>query len=232
MLDHVSVGNQIANLRKQKGLTQEELAEKVGVSAQAISKWENGHTLPETILLPILAELFNCSIDTILMRFAAQDTAFRDFVNTAGSTFAELALQLYKKMKDKFAFTIDYKKEWHLFDQVFNGGSAIFNDPNKEDFIIRLDVEIKTPGNNIIWARLPLQNCSNYMDIIDKMPENIKACFRYNDCKDCQCNKCPYTMVYTFEGVDYRQCHFIGLVLNSTETMEHIFTLLCAEHGK
>jgi len=232
MLDHVSVGKQIANLRKEKGLTQEELAEKVGVSAQAISKWENGHSLPETVLLPVLAQLFTCSIDNILMRFAAQDAAFQDFAHSIGGKPGELALLLYKRMKDKFTFTIDYKKEWYIFDQVFNGGSAIFNNPNKEDFIIRLDVETKTPRNSNIWARLPLQNCSNYMDMIENMPENLKECFRYNDCKSCQCNKCQYTMVYTFEGVEYRQCHFIGLLLNSAETIENIFTLLCAEHGK
>ena len=67
MLDNVSVGNQILLLRKRNGFTQEELAEKLGISAQAISKWENGHAMPETALLPLLAKLFNSSIDSILM---------------------------------------------------------------------------------------------------------------------------------------------------------------------
>ena len=60
------MGNQIALLRKQRGFTQDELAEKLGITAQAISKWENGHTLPETTLLPLLANLLNSSIDSIL----------------------------------------------------------------------------------------------------------------------------------------------------------------------
>ena len=67
MIDNTSVGNQILLLRKRNGLTQEDLAEKLGISAQAISKWENGHTLPETALLPLLAKLLNSSIDSILM---------------------------------------------------------------------------------------------------------------------------------------------------------------------
>jgi len=67
MLNNIGVGNHIAALRKQNGFTQEELAEKLGISAQAISKWENGHTLPETALLPVLSKLLNSSIDTILM---------------------------------------------------------------------------------------------------------------------------------------------------------------------
>ena len=67
MIDNIRVGNQIAMLRKENGYTQEELAEKLGISAQAISKWENGHTLPETALLPLLSKLLNSSIDSILM---------------------------------------------------------------------------------------------------------------------------------------------------------------------
>ena len=231
MLDNIIVGKQIANLRKQKGLTQEELAEKLDITAQAVSKWENGHTLPETMLLPVLAQIFICSIDSILVPFAIQDSTFYDFTQTVDNVCGELALQLYKRMKEKFTFTIDYKKEYYIFDQVFNGSSVIFNNSNKEDFIIRMDVESKTSENSKILVRLPLQNCSKYMNIINNMPENIKSSFRYNDCKGCQLNKCPYVMAYTFEDIDYRQCHFIGVLLNSTETMENVFTLLCAEHG-
>jgi len=66
MIDNISVGNQILLLRKRNGFTQEELAVELEVSAQAVSKWENGHTLPETALLPLLAKLLNSSIDAIL----------------------------------------------------------------------------------------------------------------------------------------------------------------------
>jgi len=232
MLDNVSVGKKISDLRKQQGLTQEELAEKLEITAQAISKWENGHTLPETVLLPDLAQIFNCSIDSILMPFTAQETVFKNFIQEAECAFGEFALQLYQKMKNIFTFTIDYKKEYYIFDKVFNGSSAIFNNPDKEDFIIRFDVESGTSMKSNIWLRIPLQNCSKYMNIINNMPESIKKSFRENDCKSCQCKKCPYVMTYTFEGVDYRQCHFIGVLLNSVETMEQIFALLCAEHGK
>jgi len=67
MVDNIKVGNRIASLRKKCGVTQEELAERLNISAQAISKWENGHTLPEAALLPLLSKLLNSSIDCILM---------------------------------------------------------------------------------------------------------------------------------------------------------------------
>ena len=67
MLDNRKIGNQIATLRRQHGYTQEELAERLGISPQAISKWENGHSLPETAQLPALARLLRSTIDAILV---------------------------------------------------------------------------------------------------------------------------------------------------------------------
>lgn len=61
------VGEQIAVLRKSKGLTQSELGERIGVSFQAVSKWERGETLPDTTLLPDLAKILETTIDFILL---------------------------------------------------------------------------------------------------------------------------------------------------------------------
>ena len=61
------IGSVISELRKTKGVTQEELAKYVGVSAQAVSKWENGG-VPDTELLPKIADYFNISIDVLFGR--------------------------------------------------------------------------------------------------------------------------------------------------------------------
>lgn len=58
--------NTIKNLRKQRGLTQEQAAEFFGVSAQAISKWETGISYPDVSLLPIIAGFFGVSTDELL----------------------------------------------------------------------------------------------------------------------------------------------------------------------
>ena len=55
----------IKKYRKKYGLTQEEFAEKLGVTFQAVSKWENAKTMPDILLLPSIAELFECSIDDL-----------------------------------------------------------------------------------------------------------------------------------------------------------------------
>lgn len=234
MLNNVLVGNQIARLRKQNGYTQEELAEKLNISAQAISKWENGHTLPETIQLPLLSKLLNISIDSILKPFAVQDSAYLDFANSLGDKKTGLAMQLYQKFKEKFGFdfTINFDDKYNVWDTIYNGKSAMFNIPEKKDYVIRLDLETDASGKNSYLAvRVPLPNCEKYMHIINNMPEYVKKNFRINDCKCCM-NDCPYVMAYTFENVAYRQCHFITIGINSAENIEHLLTLICAEHDK
>ena len=67
MIDNYKIGNRIALLRKEKGMTGEKFAEALGVSPQAVSKWENGKCLPETALLPVVAALLGTSIDSILI---------------------------------------------------------------------------------------------------------------------------------------------------------------------
>lgn len=59
-------GKRLAGLRKKQGWTQEELAKKINVSPQAVSKWENDVSLPDVGLLSTLADTFSTSIDTLL----------------------------------------------------------------------------------------------------------------------------------------------------------------------
>ena len=56
----------ILELRTKKGLSQEELAEKIFVTRQAVSRWENGETIPNTETLKLLSKEFDVSINTLL----------------------------------------------------------------------------------------------------------------------------------------------------------------------
>ena len=60
-----TIGLQIAYFRKLNCLTQEDLADKLGVSTQAVSKWEQQINYPDITLLPSLAKLFSISIDEL-----------------------------------------------------------------------------------------------------------------------------------------------------------------------
>ena len=62
----IKINEQIAILRKQKGLTQEELAGALGVTNQAVSKWESAQCCPDIQLLPLIADYFGVSIDELM----------------------------------------------------------------------------------------------------------------------------------------------------------------------
>ena len=61
----MELGKKIKQLRFRAGLTQEQLAEKLGIGAQSVSKWENAVAMPDITTLPLLAEIFGVSIDDL-----------------------------------------------------------------------------------------------------------------------------------------------------------------------
>ena len=61
----MELGKKIRQLRFKAGLTQEQLAEKLGIGPQAVSKWENAVAMPDITTLPLLAEIFGVSIDDL-----------------------------------------------------------------------------------------------------------------------------------------------------------------------
>jgi len=63
---NINIGENIKNLRKKKEITQEELAEHLGISFQSISKWERGDGYPDIAMLPDIADFFNISVDDLL----------------------------------------------------------------------------------------------------------------------------------------------------------------------
>lgn len=71
---NIETANRLVNLRKQAGLSQEALAEKIGVSRQAVSKWERAEASPDTDNLILLAKLYGVSLDELLLGKADEPT--------------------------------------------------------------------------------------------------------------------------------------------------------------
>ena len=65
-MERLQIGEVICKLRKERAITQEQLANFIGVSMAAVSKWENGLSYPDITLLPALAKFFNVTIDKLL----------------------------------------------------------------------------------------------------------------------------------------------------------------------
>lgn len=66
-MDNKEVGRFISDCRKEKNLTQKQLAEMLGVTNKAVSKWETGEGYPDITLLPKLSDALNVSIDELLL---------------------------------------------------------------------------------------------------------------------------------------------------------------------
>lgn len=69
MIDFVKVGKRIADLRRSFGLSQDELAEKLFVTRQAVSKWENGMSVPSIDILSDICRMFSVSFEELLGLF-------------------------------------------------------------------------------------------------------------------------------------------------------------------
>lgn len=65
-MDNLKIGQYIQNLRKAAGMTQKELGDKLNISFQAVSKWENGDTLPDTGILLDLCDILHTTADKLL----------------------------------------------------------------------------------------------------------------------------------------------------------------------
>ena len=92
-----TLGRKIAELRRGKNITQDEMAEKLNVTPQAVSKWENDISCPDIMLLPKIAQMLSVSVDELLSdepkkniefvpedkRKNIDDLMFRIYVNSA-----------------------------------------------------------------------------------------------------------------------------------------------------
>jgi transcriptional regulator with XRE-family HTH domain len=74
MFDMMRIGRRIADLRREKNLTQMELSDKLGISHQAVSKWERGESMPDISTLPLLSAIFGISVDRLLESAGRNET--------------------------------------------------------------------------------------------------------------------------------------------------------------
>lgn len=108
----IKLNEQITFLRKQKGITQEELAKELGVTNQSISKWESAQCCPDIQLLPEIAAYFNVSIDE-LMGYKSADT------------FENVYLQiksLFETTPMEDSFSVGFKLSALLHECIFTKG--------------------------------------------------------------------------------------------------------------
>ena len=117
-MDLINTGKFIADLRKEKGLTQAQLGERIGVTNKTISRWETGVYLPPAYALLALGELFNVSVNEIL---SGKRLTEADYKEAAEENLTQIIIASSFSLKDRVEF---FKKKWlkeHIAIMVFIG---------------------------------------------------------------------------------------------------------------
>ena len=95
-MDQIKIGKFILNCRKEKSLTQEQLAEKLGVTSKSISRWENGNTMPDYSLLKDLCNELDINVNELL---SGEKIKGNDYMNKSEENLIKLIKQIKKRKK-------------------------------------------------------------------------------------------------------------------------------------
>ncbi len=139
-----SIGKNIRKLRKERGLTQEELAELLGVCFQAVSKWENDNGLPDISLLVPIADYFDISLDYLFLRgdsdcYESQEI---DYDKTKERyTKAREVLLLYPH-NYRYHLNLADAEYQLAFAEIINDGSADRFDELTQDALLQYEAVI------------------------------------------------------------------------------------------
>lgn len=136
----IKINEQIAFLRKQKGLTQEELANALGVTNQAVSKWESAQCCPDIQLLPDIAKFFDVSIDELIGYKSTEGLGdiclkIKEYFSALPEKKAfenayRIAALLHEiASTDGYKNTVPWKEKDYAADQISSWGLSICSEP-------------------------------------------------------------------------------------------------------
>lgn len=140
-----TLGKKISDYRKEKGLTQEELAEKVNVSSQAVSKWENDLSIPDLPILISLADLFGVTLDE-LVRQEEQLPAVRLLPENQKKPMEQMILKIIVDVGDDDDVHVRLNLPLMLVKACLEGDMKI---PGLD-----IEMEENIGGMNIDWGQI------------------------------------------------------------------------------
>lgn len=186
-MNAININEQIAYYRKQRGLTQEDVARALGVTNQAVSKWESAQCCPDITLLPELADLFEVSVDKLLGRkpsaslgelchmLKAHFSSLPEH-STFGQVYRIAALLHEAAATDGYKQQVPWQSRDYSTDDVAEWGLSVCSEPEgctvrKQNSICFTLSEKSTAPNNIQLHRLS-QKLSRLSE-----PDTLKVLF-------------------------------------------------------
>lgn len=153
----LKIGEKIAKYRKRKGYTQEQLGELVGVSGQAVSKWENGG-VPDTYLLPVISDALSVSVDSLFGTEKKISDYSQDEILDLLFAFCLQKTHGKDDRIDLFGF---------LFDTVWTVQSAYFGNEKRPPL---KEIIQKNRGNQQITSQIINDEGTTYLSLVEGFP--------------------------------------------------------------
>lgn len=175
----MEIGKKIKLLRHKYSMTQEQLANRLGISAQSISKWEKGTTMPDITLLPLLAEIFGITIDDIFDLSVDQKLQRIERRMDLEEEFPSDAFYEYESfLKNQLNENSDRRKILSLLANLYH--HRIESDSRKVSRYAREAIKISPEIKDCQWLLQKAEgancwdwNIDNHSDIIDFYKEVI-----------------------------------------------------------
>lgn len=126
----MNFGKTILELRKQKNVTQEELAAELGVTAAAVSKWENGYTLPDILMLCALADYFQVTTDELLGRkmetkyavIVTENHSLGDRIKALAKQYGFCVVDIFTDRDEATTAALQNEKVQYILAGMYQGG--------------------------------------------------------------------------------------------------------------
>ena len=216
-MEQEKVSNFIKKIRKDNNLTQKDLAEKYGVTYQAVSKWENGINMPDMVLLKKMSKDFNVSLDDIL------EGNYKNKKNNKIIIYVLLSLvilsliivNIYNKRNSDFEF----KTISTTCDDFTITGSLSYN--NKKSAIYISNIEYCGEDNNEVYKSIECTLYESHNDKITKISSN-----NYNKQKSITLEDYLKNLTFTIDNYnstckEYKETN-LYLEINATDEKDKI----------
>lgn len=129
MFNQADFGKRVREFRTKKNYSQKEIALRIGVSEQAVSKWENGDCLPDVYNLKLLAQMLHISVDSLLDTEMLNSEKVVETVNVCGAHF-----DIVEKPKTILAGKIIYAKDFSDIDSFYSAADSLAAEKDKPYF--------------------------------------------------------------------------------------------------
>ncbi|MBQ8533488.1 MAG: helix-turn-helix domain-containing protein [Clostridia bacterium] len=125
-MKEINIAKNIITLRKNKGITQEQLAEVLNISAQAVSKWETGNSQPDIFTLPLIAEYFSVSIDYL---YYGKNMTYDDVYEKVFEKIRNIPTQMSKEAYDDVVKIFGHAHHGISWGNLKGGDTTIYDTP-------------------------------------------------------------------------------------------------------